>query len=491
MTGSVDVLILGSGFGGSLLSLILAKSGRRVAVIDRESHPRFAIGESSTPLADATLSMLAERYDLPDLKPLTKYGTWKREFPEVMCGAKRGFSYFGHKPQQAFDEAHQLLVAASTSNDSSDTHWLRSDIDHLFFQMAGTLGVLQFQNAQYKLLSSDSQWQAVSTRDGGEFHVTAPFVVDATGGSGAVLRYLGVANQTELLTTNSAAVFAHFQNVVPVEQMLSNAGLATNRHPFPCDSAAVHHVLDDGWMWQLRFDDDTVSAGFVVDRNRASLPTSPMEIWERQLQRFPFLQAQFADAKVIRPTDGLRMSGRLQRLTTQAAGRNWAALPNTAGFIDPLHSTGIAHTLFGVKCLAHILLADLSATSRHARLEEFSAQTIDEIRLIDALVEGCYAALPSFPLWCDWCMLYFAAVTSMEQTADGSGEAFLRATDKDFRRVVLDARSQLQLAIEEGRSESACRRFRDWLRITIAPWNHVGLLDDRCEGMYAKTAAPG
>ena len=53
-----DVLILGSGFGGSLLALILARAGKLVAMVDRSRHPRFAIGESSTPLADRTLAQM-------------------------------------------------------------------------------------------------------------------------------------------------------------------------------------------------------------------------------------------------------------------------------------------------------------------------------------------------------------------------------------------------------------------------------------------------
>ena len=48
----VDVAIVGSGFGGSLAALALLKRGHRVALVERGRHPRFAIGESSTPLAN-------------------------------------------------------------------------------------------------------------------------------------------------------------------------------------------------------------------------------------------------------------------------------------------------------------------------------------------------------------------------------------------------------------------------------------------------------
>ena len=73
---SPDVLILGSGFGGSLLALILARAGKSVVMVDRSRHPRFTIGESSTPLADRTLAQMADRYQLPELRPLCHWGSW-------------------------------------------------------------------------------------------------------------------------------------------------------------------------------------------------------------------------------------------------------------------------------------------------------------------------------------------------------------------------------------------------------------------------------
>ena len=54
----VDVAIVGGGFGGSLLALVLRRAGLRVALIDRGRHPRFVIGESSTPIANLVLKDL-------------------------------------------------------------------------------------------------------------------------------------------------------------------------------------------------------------------------------------------------------------------------------------------------------------------------------------------------------------------------------------------------------------------------------------------------
>ena len=146
---SVDVAIVGGGFGGSLLALVLRRAGLRVALIDRGRHPRFAIGESSTPIANLVLSDLCREYDLPRITPLAKYGSWQAVHPHLVSGIKRGFSYFHHETGQPFvaDANHstELLVAASSSDEHSDTHWLRQDVDAFLFGEARTAGVSCFE----------------------------------------------------------------------------------------------------------------------------------------------------------------------------------------------------------------------------------------------------------------------------------------------------------------------------------------------------------
>ncbi len=92
------ILVVGSGFSGSLLASILQKDGNDVTLIDKSSHPRFAIGESSTPTAGFILKSLIDRYDLQELKPLTRYGLWREHLSEIGVGVKRLQRVGGRKP---------------------------------------------------------------------------------------------------------------------------------------------------------------------------------------------------------------------------------------------------------------------------------------------------------------------------------------------------------------------------------------------------------
>jgi tetracycline 7-halogenase / FADH2 O2-dependent halogenase len=147
-----DIAVLGSGFGGTLTALIAQRLGYTVALLERGAHPRFAIGESSTPLADFRLAAIADRFGLDWLRPFSKYGTWKTAHPEMPCGLKRGFSFFRHEAGREHvpheSNSNALLVAASPTDAHSDTHWLRSAFDAHLVERALGAGVPYFDRVE-------------------------------------------------------------------------------------------------------------------------------------------------------------------------------------------------------------------------------------------------------------------------------------------------------------------------------------------------------
>lgn len=493
---SVDIAVLGSGFGGSLMSLIPQRIGRSVVLVDRAAHPRFAIGESSTPIADYILSDLADRYDLPRLKPLARYGTWKETYPQIGCGLKRGFSYFHHQSGCEFVTDHnhstELLVAASSSDEHADTHWLRSDVDAFLVNEARAAGVEVLEQTHLTEFVHDNGWILRGQRLDEPVEIRARFVIDATGPAGIIPRFLGINDDGASLRTNSRAIFGHFTEVWPWQDILSESQIDTSDYPFSCDAAAQHHVLEDAWMWQLRFDNGITSAGLVFDRTTKPLDPAarPDDEWCSEITKYPSIARQFENAKLIQPDSGLQRTDRLQRRVRLAAGDDWALLPSTAGFIDPLHSTGIAHTLSGIERLSTRLERYWNRPELTPALRQYSEQLNGEFSLIDELVEGCYATRFSPRAFAAWSMLYFAAATTCEKRRVQSGPeswSFLCSTDDTFSQAVKNLRSECDHVRLNTLADS---EFEQHVRQAIRDYNTVGLCDEGARNMYRYTSAP-
>jgi FADH2 O2-dependent halogenase len=499
---SADVAILGAGFGGSLLAQVLIKAGLAPALIDRHKHPRFAIGESATPVADLVLRDLSERYGLPRLAPLTKYGTWNAAYPNIVHGLKRGFSYFRHLPGRTFPVTeghdHEMLVAASPNDEESDTHWLRSDVDRFLMKEAVALGAPYFDETEMSLAPCGDGWRLSGRRGDEAIEIEAAFLVDASGEGAAIARSLGLPRGAGRLLTNARSIYAHFENLRPFDDVLARLGAVRDDFPFPCDRAALHQVIDEGWMWQLGFDNGVTSAGFMIDAVKHPLdPSVPIEAeWSRLMERYPSLAAQFAPAKIVAPEGGLRRTDRIQRYSPVVVGENWAMLPHTAGFIDPLHSTGIAQTLCGLERLAMILEKNWRLPSLAGELKRYEQILHQEFALADKLVTLCYLARGDFRLFTHAAMPYFAAAHTYEQRrkagAIAPGAAFLGADNVDLVRAVNSIWRELRAIVGDGVSgpvdDSRALTFQRHVAAQIAPYNTCGLCNPECKNMYRHTA---
>ena len=410
MRGAFDVAIVGSGFAGSLLALVARRLGLSVVLLEKGSHPRFAIGESTSPLANLLLEELAARYDLPRLAPFAKWGSWRRAYPEVTCGLKRGFSFFQHANGRPFaraaDRRDQLLVAASPDDEVADTHWYRPEFDHFLQREAGEAGSRYVdRTALNDVAREKDRWVLTGERAGGVFSFEASFLVDASGRSGALHAALGVRRVVPLLPSTQG-LFTHFEGVRRLDEMGIPGGPGIP--PYPIDDAAVHHVFPGGWIWVLRFGNGLVSAGVAgADHLANELRFSEgAGAWARLLERFPTIREQFAEA---RPTLPFVHAPRLPFRVDRAAGPGWALLPSAAAFADPLLSTGFPLALLGIHRLAEALAEDFGTPRFDVRLAAYGELTLQEADRAARLVAALYGALEDFPLFVELSKLYFAA----------------------------------------------------------------------------------
>lgn len=409
-----DVAVAGAGFAGSLLAMIAQRLGLRVILLERGRHPRVVIGESSTPLSNLLLEELAERYGLANVRPLSKWGSWRRSHPELACGLKRGFSFFHHAPGRVgpVERENQLLVAASPFDAIADTHWYRANFDEFLANEAQRLGVAYLDEVELREIADNGREARLrGARNGHEIEIAARFVVDATGPRGFLHRVLKLGESDLPDVPARTALYSHFTGVRRLEE---TGGVALpDAPPYPVDDAAVHHVFDGGWVWVLHFCNGVTSAGIAATNALAEelWLADGGAAWERVLLRIPVLREQFADAKTVQP---FRHVQRLGFRSAAVSGRNWAMLPSAAGFVDPLLSTGFPLALLGVSRLAEILERDWETERFSARLGDYAAKTDAELLATARLVGALYANLGDFPVFAAVSLLYFAAASYAE-----------------------------------------------------------------------------
>ena len=418
MNNTYDIAVVGSGFGGSLLAMIAHQLGRSVILLEKNKHPRFAIGESSTPLSNILLETLASRYDLPSIAPLSKWGSWQQRYPHVACGLKRGFTFYHHvlgAPRES-DPNHQrqLLVAASPHDRIADTHWYRAEVDHLFVKEAQSLGVQYLDEVKLQNVSeSENEIRLQGRRNSEDLRIRAKFIVDATGPRGFLHHALSLQESPLPDFPTTQALFSHFTGVVRLAEQISDQD--SELLPYPVDDAAVHHIFDGGWIWVLKFNNGITSAGVAATdelAGRLRLTEGP-RAWQGLLDLVPTLKNQFANSQAVRPfTHMPRVSFRSKAV----AGKRWALLPSAAGFVDPLLSTGFPLTLLGVSRLAEIIERDWDKPEFAASLQSYGSQTDNELLAAAELIASLYATMDRFPGFVALSMLYFAAASFSEST---------------------------------------------------------------------------
>lgn len=485
-----DVVIIGAGFAGAILARALNRRGFHVLLLERGHHPRFALGESTTPLANLALERLAARFDLPDLHHLASYGRWLRHFPHLRRGLKRGFTFFDHTPGRPYrnsglNEA-RLMVAAGPDDQVADTHWLRQDVDQHLVREAVREGV-DYQDRSPVVglaVSADSvlvSIQGMAGRaDRPERQARGRYVVDAGGAGGVVARKLGIPHRVERAKLDTSLLYGHFEGIEPLASVAPEARLGDG--PYPEERAAVHHLLRCGWMYQLPFDHGVTSAGLVLRNNRlgdmaANTRRDPNAAWLHFLSQYPSLAAQFRHAEAI---TRVRHIPRLPFQYSRGAGARWFLLPQAYAFFDPLFSVGIAWSLQAIERLVDVLDGGLNSWRSYARLMSREAE---QIRY---LTEAAYRAMDHFEHFTAVSLLYFAAVSYSEvqqRLADPDDLSpawggFMGANDPVIQSLLVQARDRLT------RPDGGLEDFSDWVRRRIASRDIVGLTSPKTPNLY-------
>jgi len=437
MKTDFDLALIGSGFSGSLLSMIARQLGLSVALIERDRHPRFVIGESTTPLTNLLWEQITAYYGLDELTPLAKWGSWQECYPKIGAGLKRGFTFYSHAPPQRWapnpDHTNELMVAASSAEARADTHWYRPDFDAFLVEAAQQRNVEYLDRTEIHELSfAGDSVRLGAHRQGRGLNLRVRFVLDASGPRGCLFRQLTLPEAPRTRLPITEGLYGHFHGVRRWDQLFSS----DEKPPYPADDAALHHVFDGGWIWVLRFNNGLTSAGAALRTELAQELglTEGDAAWHRLLDRFPSIRDQFAEATGAFPMIHADPLSFRSGVTT---GDRWTLLPSAAGFLDPLLSTGFPLTLIGIGRLAKLLEEDWGKPRFDRHLARYGDVTARELDRVEVLLAALYGAMPDFEVFTRLTLLYFAAAAFAEtayrlRRPELAGELFLLGNHPTF-----------------------------------------------------------
>jgi len=402
----LDVIVLGSGLAGSAMAAVLAEGGAEVLVLDAGSHPRFAIGESTIPYTSMLMRLVAERYNVPEIKYLTTFENVQERISST-SGIKRNFGFLYHREgqPQRFEECHEFPIPKITH---TENHFFRQDIDAWMLTVAVKHGAKVKQHARISDIDVDSAGVTVHDDAGNSWR--ARFLVDASGFRSPVATKFDLREQPTRLRHHSRSLFTHMVDVTPYEETVPPGA---HGNPTKWSQGTLHHLFEGGWGWVIPFNNHAratnplVSVGLNLDPRVHPKPDcSPAEEFRSFIDRFPNIRAQFATARPVREWVS---TGRLQYSSSQTVGYRWCLTSHAAGFIDALFSRGLSNSFEIVNALGWRLLEALRDDdfdpARFAYVQELEQGLLD---FNDDLVANAYTSFADYDLWDAWFRIWSA-----------------------------------------------------------------------------------
>ncbi|WAC55389.1 tryptophan 7-halogenase [Gordonia sp. SL306] len=313
---TVDVVVVGGGPGGSTVSTLLARSGHRVVQLEKESFPRYQIGESLLP---STIHGVCRLLGVDD------------KIKQAGFMHKRGGSFrWGTNP---VPWNFLFAISPEFAGEGSYAYQVeRMKFDQILLEHAAESGVDVRQQCRVNGTERDETGRVVGVRyvdaERGEHHVRAKYVVDASGNTTRLSKYAGGERVYSDFFQN-VAIFGYFAN--------------GKRLPAPDSGNILCAAFDEGWMWYIPLSDDLTSVGAVIAKSAADQLNAQEETLRGYIDRCALVKDMLSDAtRVTEGTYGeIRMRQDYSYANTQFWGNGMVLVGDAACFIDPVFSTGV------------------------------------------------------------------------------------------------------------------------------------------------------
>jgi len=354
-----DFAVAGGGPAGSSAAISLGQHGHSVVLFERDTFPRFHIGESLLSTANDAFATL---------------GVAKRI--EAACFPEKwGARLFTHDGQSGryvdFTDVREV-------NRPQTYQVCRQEFDRILMERAREVGVEVREgcNVTACVFEPDAAILDIASRAEGateRLHVRA--IVDATGRGGLIARKFNLRTEEPLLA--NIAIFSHYTNVPRLQG------------PRPDDIRLIARS-DAGWFWLIPISKELTSVGVVLPKAlyRTLANGSPEETLNRTISDTPIVAELMREARREWP---VRVEKDFSYSASAYAGDRWILAGDAGSFLDPVFSTGVSIAMeSGIEAAAELHRAlignDFSASSFAA----FSRRQRRRFKTFRRFVTGFY-----------------------------------------------------------------------------------------------------
>lgn len=356
-TETTEVVITGAGPSGSIAAGILRKLGRKVLVLERETFPRFSIGESLLP---QTMQYIEEAGMLQDVV-------------EAGFQYKNGASFTRGPMATEFDFRDKFTQGWGTTYQVQ-----RAKFDQVLATAAAKQGAdVRFRHEVKSVDVSGSPKLSVKNNDTGEeYAVEAKLILDASGFARLLPRLLELERPSNFPVRQ--AFFTHIEDRIPAKGGFDRNKIRVAIHP--------DHV--DVWYWVIPFSDGRCSLGVVAE---AAFLDKYEGDETKKLQTLvnedPNLRELLKNAVWDTPARTLR--GYASNVK-QLCGKGFALLGNAGEFLDPVFSSGVTIAMTSSSLAAKCAHRELNGETVNWE-QEYATPLKRGVDSFRAIVEAWYA----------------------------------------------------------------------------------------------------
>ena len=365
MSNTYDCIVMGAGPAGSTVAALVAEAGLRVLLVERETMPRFHVGESLMPETYWTL----ERLGVLD------------QMKSSAHPIKRSVQFVSHTGKQS----QPFYFQRHDPRESSNT-WqvLRSEFDLMLYENAAAKGATcrdATRVLDVRMTGDRAHGVRLQCSGGDSEEVEARVVVDATGGQALMANRLGLRVDNPKL--RKAAIWGYYENARRDEGDNSGATI-------------ILHTRDKkAWFWYIPLADNVTSIGVVADRDYLlSGRGAPEDVFAEELANCPAVVERLVDATLV---SKFRVAKEFSYSTRRSAGDGWVMVGDAFGFIDPIYSSGVYFALRSGEMAADCIVEAIrSGDTSAGRLGSWTPEFLAATRWIAKLVDAFYTDAFSF-----------------------------------------------------------------------------------------------